>query len=72
MSSERTPDPTDVADDEWAFAAPYLAPIREDSGQRGHDLREVFSAVRRAVQAGSPWRLLPHFITGSKHVAGDA
>jgi transposase len=60
MSSDREAYPTDVTDDEWAFAAPYLALVREDSGQRVHDLREVFNAVRWAVKAGSPWRLLPH------------
>ena len=52
--------PSDVTDDEWAFVAPYLTLLREDSGQRVHDLREVFNAVRWAVKAGSPWRLLPH------------
>jgi transposase len=60
MSSEREPYPTDVTDDEWAFAAPYLALVREDAGQRVHDLREVFNALRWLVKAGSPWRLLPH------------
>jgi transposase len=60
MRTEREPYPTDVTDDEWAFAAPYLALVREDAGQRVHDLREVFNALRWLVKAGSPWRLLPH------------
>jgi transposase len=55
----RKPYPTDVSDDEWAFAAPYLALVREDALQRRHDLREVFNALRWIVRAGSPWRLLP-------------
>ena len=46
MSTARTPYPTDIADDEWAFAAPYLTLIREDAPQRGHDLREVLNALR--------------------------
>jgi transposase len=60
MSTEREPYPTDVTDDEWAFAAPYLTLLREDADQRVYDLREVFNALRWLVKAGSPWRLLPH------------
>jgi transposase len=60
MSTDREPYPTDVTDDEWAFAAPYLTLLREDAHQRTHDLREVFNALRWLVKAGSPWRLLPH------------
>jgi transposase len=60
MSTARQPYPTDVTDDEWAFAAPYLALIREDAPQREHDLREVFNALRWLVKAGCSWRLLPH------------
>ena len=60
MSTTRTPYPTDVTDDEWAFAAPYLTLLRDDAGQREHPLREVFNALRWLVKSGSPWRLLPH------------
>ena len=56
----RTPDPTDVSDDEWAFAAPYLTLMRPDAPQRQHDPREVFNALRWIVRAGAPWRYLPH------------
>jgi transposase len=35
----RKPYPSDVSDEEWAFAAPYLALVREDAPQREHDLR---------------------------------
>jgi transposase len=52
--------PSDVSDEEWAFVAPYLALVREDSPQRTHDLREVFNAVRWIVRTGSPWRYLPN------------
>src|SRR5436189_4447670 len=52
--------PSDVSDAEWAFAAPYLALIREDVPQRAHDLREVFNAVRWVVRTGSPWRYIPN------------
>ena len=43
-----------------AFAAPYLALVREDAPQRTHDLREVFDALRWIVRAGASWRLMPH------------
>ena len=56
----RKPYPTDVSDEEWAFVAPYLALVRPDAGQRRHDLREVFNALRWIVRGGAPWRLLPH------------
>ena len=33
----RKPYPSDVSDEEWAFAAPYLALVRADSPQRRHE-----------------------------------
>jgi transposase len=60
MSHTRKPYPSDVTDDEWAFAAPYLTLMSEDAPQRHHDLREVFNAVRWLVRTGSPWRYLPN------------
>ena len=51
--------PSDVADDEWAFAAVYLTLLREDAGQRDHALRDVFDALRRVVKTGAQWRYLP-------------
>lgn len=56
----RKPYPSDVSDDEWAFVAPYLALVREDSPQRVHDLREVFNALRYIVKTGGQWRFLPN------------
>jgi transposase len=58
-TQRRTPYPTDVTDDEWAFLAPSLTLMDEDAPQRRHDLREVFNALRWIVRAGAPWRLLP-------------
>ena len=60
METYRTPYPTDVHDDEWAFVAPYLTLITLDAPQRTHDLREVFDGLRPMVRAGAGWRLLPH------------
>ncbi len=55
----RKPYPTDVSDEEWAFAAPYLALLTPAAPQRRHPSREVFNALRWIVRAGAPWRLLP-------------
>ena len=57
--SPRKPYPTDVTDDEWAFAAPYLTLMTEAAPQRRHDLREGFNALRWVVHTGAPWRYLP-------------
>ena len=57
--STRKSYPSDVSDAEWAFAAPYLALIREDAGQRVHRLRDVFNALRWLVRTGAQWRYLP-------------
>ncbi|MBM3217023.1 IS5 family transposase, partial [Candidatus Poribacteria bacterium] len=52
--------PSDVADDEWGFVAPYLTLMIEDAPQRERALREVFNGLRWIVRAGASWRLLPH------------
>lgn len=56
----RRPYPTDVTDDEWAFAAPYLTLMDETAPQRRYPPRELFNALRWLVHAGAPWRMLPH------------
>ena len=56
----RKPYPSDVTDEEWAFAAPYLTLMREDAPQRGHALREVFNGLRYVVRGGLAWRMMPH------------
>ena len=55
----RTAYPSDVSDEEWAFAAPYPVLVREDAPQREHDLREVYNGLRYIVKCGCPWRYLP-------------
>jgi len=58
----RKPYPTDVSDEEWSFAAPYLTLMDTCAPQRQHELREVFNALRWIFRAGAPWRMLPiHF-----------
>ena len=58
--STRKPYPSDVSDEEWAFAAPYLTLMDPEAPQREHDLREVYNALRWIVRTGSPWRYIPH------------
>lgn len=52
--------PSDISDEEWDFAAPYLTLMKDDAPQRDHDLREVFNGLRWIVRTGSPWRYMPH------------
>ncbi len=59
-SASRTPYPSDVSDEEWAFVAPYLTLMTPDAPQRRHDLREVYNALRWIVRTGAQWRYLPH------------
>jgi len=56
----RTPYPSDVSDEEWAFVAPYLTLLPPDAGQRRYDLREAFNGVRYIVKTGAHWRMMPH------------
>jgi transposase len=60
MSTPRSPYPSDVTDEEWAFVAPYLTLMTPAAPQRHHDPREVFNALRWLVRTGAQWRYLPH------------
>jgi transposase len=57
---ERKQYPSDVSDDEWAFAAPYLTLMREDAANRAHPLRELFNGLRFIVRTGMQWRFMPN------------
>lgn len=57
---ERKAYPSDVSDEEWAFAAPYLTLMTEEAPQREHSLREVFNGLRYIARSGAAWRLMPH------------
>jgi transposase len=57
---ERKTYPSDVTDEEWAFAAPYLTLMREDAPQRDYELREVYNGLSWLVRAGAAWRMLPN------------
>src|SRR5262245_5181281 len=60
MSEPRKAYPSDVSDEEWEFAAPYLTLMRQDAPQRQHPLREVCNALRWLAKHGAIWRYLPH------------
>jgi transposase len=51
--------PSDVSDEEWAVAVPYLTLLAPSALQRKYDLRAVFNAVRYLAPTGAPWRYLP-------------
>src|ERR1700722_2938225 len=57
--TKRKPYPTDVSDEEWSFAPPYLTLMPEDAPQRRYELREMFNALRWMARAGAAWRMLP-------------
>lgn len=57
---ERKVYPSDVSDEEWAFAAPYLTLMTEEAPQREYSLREVFNGLRYVARSGAAWRLMPH------------
>jgi transposase len=57
---ERKAYPSDVSDEEWAFAAPYLTLMTEDAPQREHSLREVFNGLRYIARSGASWRMMPN------------
>jgi transposase len=59
MGKARKVYPSDVTEEEWWFVLPYLLLCREDAGQREHELRDVFDAVRYVARSGCSWRMIP-------------
>jgi transposase len=59
MAALRKPYPSDVSDDEWALAAPYLTLMRMDAGQRHHSLRELFNGLGSVFRYRIAWRPMP-------------
>ena len=59
MGKVRKVYPSDVSDEEWWFVLPYLLLCREDAGQREHELRDVFDAMRYVARSGCAWRMIP-------------
>jgi transposase len=51
--------PSDVSDEEWAVAVPYLTLLAPTALQRTYQLRAVFIAACYLAHTGAPWRYLP-------------
>lgn len=62
IRAPRKPYPSDVSDEEWQFVAPYFILMTPEAGQRRHDLREVFNALRWLVKSGAHWRMMPNHL----------
>jgi transposase len=63
---KRRPYPTDVSDEEWYFAAPYLTLMNKDAPQRRSELRGMFNALRwivRTAITGTTSTRLPFMLT---------
>jgi transposase len=60
MPLARKPYPSDVSDDEWSLAVPYLTLMREDAEQRAHALRELFNGLHYVIRYGIVWRAMPN------------
>lgn len=56
MNISCKPCPFDVSYEEWSLIVPYLLPQRADTGQREHDLPEVFNGLRYIMKTGGPSR----------------
>ena len=52
--------PTDVSDEEWAFAAPYLTLVIEEAPRRKYPLRELFNGLRYLARGGISWSMIPN------------
>jgi transposase len=51
---ERKANPSDISDEEWGFATPYLTLMTEEAPQRDYSLHEVLNGLRRwLVRAGA-------------------
>jgi RNA polymerase sigma factor (sigma-70 family) len=61
--------PSDVSDEEWNFAAPYLTLMDVSAPQRKYELRDMFDGLRWMARAGARWRyapMSPHTVQGGE------
>ena len=52
--------PSDVSDEEWAFAVLCLMLMSEGAPQRDYALRKVFNGLRYIARSAAPWRVMPN------------
>ena len=57
---ERKPYPTDLTDEQWLLAKPFLRDAKPGGRPRKANLREVLNALLYLVRAGCQWRMIPH------------
>jgi hypothetical protein len=72
--SKRHPYPTDVSDEEWHFAAPYLTLMNKDAPQRRYEWREVFNEWQTSLSTAPMHRVVTRIVheTGTAELrAGD-
>ena len=50
---------SDLTDEKWAVAAPFVTPSRPGERPRTTDMREVLNAILYMAGGGIPWRMLP-------------
>lgn len=60
MALNRKPYPSDVSDEEWSLAVPYVTLMTDDAPQRQHALRELFNGLRYVIRYGIAWWAMPN------------
>ncbi|MHB1425825.1 MAG: transposase, partial [Gemmataceae bacterium] len=51
--------PSDLTDEQWAFLAPEIPPVKHGGTRRTLDIRRVVQAILYRNKSGCQWRILP-------------
>jgi transposase len=51
--------PSDMTNEEWALAAPFIGPAKRGGRKRTVDVREVLNAIFYVLSTGCQWQALP-------------
>ncbi|MHB1426786.1 MAG: transposase [Gemmataceae bacterium] len=51
--------PSDLTDEQWAFLAPEIPPVKHGGTRRTVDIRRVVQAIFYRNKSGCQWRMLP-------------
>jgi len=62
--------PSDLTDEEWALAAPFIPPAKRGGRKRTVDVREVLNGVFYVLATGCQWRALPKDLPPKSTVHG--
>ncbi|MBB3884100.1 transposase [Acetobacter oeni] len=60
MITARKPYPSDISDEKWSLIIPCLLLMKEDAGQRHHDLRKLFNGLRYVIRYDIAWCAMPN------------